>query len=105
MQIIIKAPGLTIGDSLKDFILEKAQRLEKLHDRIVSTEVTLAKEDRKTGPTYVCEINMSLPGKDEFVKANSPGFEEAVVQAVEMALQKLRTRKTQRLEQRRPEME
>ena len=98
MKIIIRAPGLKISDSLKEMIMQKTPKLERLHDRIVSAEVTLAKEQHKTGPAYICEINMSLPGKDEFVKAVAAGFEEAVVQAIDTAQQKLRIRKTQRLQ-------
>lgn len=101
MKIIIKSPGLRVSRALKNYILEKAPRLERLHDRIVSSEVTLAKEERKAGTAFICAINLSLPGKDEFVKAEAAGFEEAILLAIETAQQKLRTRKTQRLVERK----
>lgn len=98
MKIIIETPDWKVSTSLKDFIKEKVGKLERLHKGIISAEVTLETESKKTRELVKCSIILDMPGKNEYVKTSAPLFEDAVLKAVEAAQRRLRIRKTQLLE-------
>lgn len=95
MKIIIQAPDFKPSASLKEFINSKVAKLEKLHQHILSAEVTVEKDNSKIKETIKCSIILNIPGKDEYVKASSSIFEDAILKAVETAQRRLRIRKTQ----------
>ena len=101
MKIIIESPDMKVSASLKNFIIDKVSKLEKLHDRIVSAEITLEHEAKKTKDLIRCTLILSLPGKDEYVKVQSEIFEDAILKVVEAAKRRLRIRKTQRIDKRK----
>lgn len=95
MKIIVKTPDFKPSSSLKDFVINKVSKLGKLHQGIISAEVTIEKDSSKIKEFIKCSILLSIPGKDEFVKANSSIFEDAILKTVENAQRRLRIRKTQ----------
>lgn len=101
MKIIIETPDFKASDSLKHYISSKVSKLEKLHKGIISAEVTLEHESKKSKEVIFCSIILNIPGKDEYVKASSVIFEDAVLKAVENAERRLRIRKTQKIERRK----
>jgi len=101
MKIIIETPGFRPSTSLKHFVTGKVSKLERLHQGILSAEVTLEQEVKKTKELIRCTIILSIPGKDEYVKTQSEIFEDAILKAVENAQRRLRIRKTQELNKRK----
>lgn len=97
MKIIIQTPDFRPSASLKEFILSKVAKIEKLHQGIISAEVTVEKDNSKVKELIKCSIIINIPGKDEYVKASSSIFEDAILKAVENAQRRLRIRKTQLL--------
>lgn len=97
MKIIIESPDLKVGTGLREFVIKKVSKLERLHKRIISAEVTLEKDVKKTFEIIKCSIILNIPGKDEYVKSSSQIFEDAVLQAVEAAQRRLEIRKTQKM--------
>jgi len=95
MKIIIQTPDFKPSASLKEFIVGKVSKLEKLHQDVISAEVTVEKDNNKIKDVIKCSIIINIPGKDEFVKATSSIFEDAILKAVENAQRRLRIRKTQ----------
>ncbi len=95
MKIIIQTPDFKPSASLKDFIIAKVSKLEKLHQEIISAEVTVEKDNSKIKEVIKCSIIINIPGKDEYVKATSSIFEDAILKAVDNAQRRLRIRKTQ----------
>ena len=47
MKIIIQTPDFRPSASLKEFIISKVSKLEKLHQGILSAEVTVEKDNSK----------------------------------------------------------
>lgn len=94
MKFRIETPGFKASPSLKSFVKEKAGNLDRYYKDIQETEVTLINEIKRNKDVVVCTINFRLPGKDEYVKANSSIFEDAVLKAVDAAKQRLSMRKT-----------
>ncbi|MBI1343258.1 MAG: hypothetical protein GC171_10020 [Terrimonas sp.] len=97
MRIIIETPDFKASPSLKTFIESKVAKLEKLHKGIISAEITLEIDVKKTKEVIRCTLILNIPGKDEYVKASSSIFEDAILKAVEAAQRRLRIRKTQTL--------
>ena len=95
MKIIIESPDMRVSPSLREFIINKISKLERFHKSIISAEVTLEIDSKKSRDVIKCSIILNIPGKDEYVKASSTIFEDAVLKAKEAAERRLRIRKTQ----------
>ena len=95
MKIIIESPDMKVSPSLKEFVINKISKLERFHKSIISAEVTLEIDSKKSRDVIKCSIILNIPGKDEYVKASSNIFEDAVLKAKEAAERRLRIRKTQ----------
>ncbi|GAB1445084.1 MAG: ribosome-associated translation inhibitor RaiA [Cyclobacteriaceae bacterium] len=92
MQVLIKSVRINLQPELEEFIHDKVERLEKLNDRIVRAHVTLSVEQGSSPQNKTCEILLSIPGEDPFLKKTGASFEEAVSEAV-TALETLLRRK------------
>lgn len=97
MTIRIESIGFKASTSLKGFIKEKVGKLEKFYNQLQEVEVTLINEVKGAKNVIICTLNIRIPGKDEYVKARSTIFEDAVMKAVENAKTRLNTRKTQKI--------
>jgi len=88
MQTIVKSVHFNVSDELHDFTIDKVEKLEKLNNRIVRAHVTLSLEPDSKPENKSCEIILSIPGEDPYLKKTAGSFEESVLQAVE-ALEKV----------------
>ncbi len=101
MKFRIETPGHKASPSLKKFTTEKVSSLNRYYKDIQEIEVTLLNEVKGNKEIVLCTLNIRVPGKDEYVKAKSSIYEDAVLKAVEAAKRRLRIRKTQLLQARR----
>lgn len=88
MQILIKSVHFNAQKDLTHFATDKVKRLGRLHGNIIRAHVTLSLEPGENSENKSCEILLSIPGKDPFLKKTATSFEEAVAQAVD-ALEKV----------------
>ncbi len=95
MQIIIKSTHFKASEHLEKFTRKKIERLENLNDRIVRAHVTLSLESESDPENKSCEILLSIPGEDPYLKKSAATFEEAVAMATE-AMEKVLRRKKER---------
>lgn len=95
MKLRIESPGHRLSPSLKEFIKSKVGNLDKYYKDIQEVEATLVNEVKGSKEVVICTLNIRVPGKDEYTKASSSIFEDAVLKAVEAAKRRLRIRKTQ----------
>ncbi len=96
MKIIVETPDFKPSPSLKEYIISKVSKLEKLHKGIISAEVTMEMDAKKVKNVIRCTILLNIPGKDEYVKSSSTIFEDAILKAVDAAKRRLQIRKTQK---------
>ncbi|HEY8397500.1 MAG TPA: HPF/RaiA family ribosome-associated protein [Flavihumibacter sp.] len=94
MKIRIESPSHKISPSLKSFATEKISGLERIYKDIQEVEITLVNEVKGSKEVVLCTLNIRVPGKDEYVKAKSYIFEDAILKAVDAAKARLRIRKT-----------
>ncbi|HQV62238.1 MAG: HPF/RaiA family ribosome-associated protein [Chitinophagaceae bacterium] len=95
MKFRIESPGFKPSPSLKEFATQKLKSLDRFYKDIQEIEVTLL-NDVKAGKELVsCTLNIRIPGKDEYIKAGSYIFEDAILKAMDAAKRRLHIRKTQ----------
>lgn len=82
MNITIQPKDFTAKEELTDFIKEKAEKLFRLYDKIISCEVVLKIDKSETKENKVCDLRLIIPGNDLLAGAKSKTFEEAAMQAI-----------------------
>ena len=78
MEIKINAVGFSASSQLEDFIQKKISKLDKYHDGIIGSEVTLKKKKDDNLENKVVEVLLNVKGQEVFAKKNAKKFEEAV---------------------------
>ena len=78
MEIKINAVGFSASSQLEDFIQKKISKLDKYHDGIIGSEVTLKLEKDDNLENKVLEVLLNVKGQEVFAKKNAKKFEEAV---------------------------
>ena len=78
MEIKINAVGFSASSQLEDFIQKKSSKLDKYHDGIIGSEVTLKLEKDDNLENKVVEVLLNVKGQEVFAKKNAKKFEEAV---------------------------
>ena len=78
MEIKINAVGFSASSQLEDFIQKKISKLDKYHDGIIGSEVTLKLEKDDNLENKVVEVLLTVKGQEVFAKKNAKKFEEAV---------------------------
>ena len=78
MEIKINAVGFSASSQLEDFIQKKISKLDKYHDGIIGSEVTLKLEKDDNLENKVVVVLLNVKGQEVFAKKNAKKFEEAV---------------------------
>ena len=78
MEMKINAVGFSASSQLEDFIQKKISKLDKYHDGIIGSEVTLKLEKDDNLENKVVEVLLNVKGQEVFAKKNAKKFEEAV---------------------------
>ena len=78
MEIKINAVGFSASSQLEDFIQKKISKLDKYHDGIIGSEVTLKLEKDDNLENKGVEVLLNVKGQEVFAKKNAKKFEEAV---------------------------
>lgn len=91
MKVNINSVKFKADPKLEDFIQTKVEKLTKIYDGVISSDVTLRVEKNETMENKVAEIRILIRGNDLFAKKQCKTFEEATDTAVE-ALRKQLTK-------------
>ena len=108
MEIKINAVGFSASSQLEDFIQKKISKLDKYHDGIIGSEVTLKLEKDDNLENKVVEVLLNVKGQEVFAKKNAKKFEEAVDELYDVVKRQLvkikeKERELKRLKARRSE--
>lgn len=93
-RIILQSVQFKASTQLKKYVNEKVIRLFELDASIIRADVTLFEGASGNPKNQFCEIQLSLPGKNYFVKKSSESYEKSIHEAVKV-LQKVICRKKQ----------
>ncbi|MCQ2292204.1 MAG: ribosome-associated translation inhibitor RaiA [Bacteroidales bacterium] len=77
MTINISSVHFKADQKLEEFINEKVEKLNKVHDGIIGSEVTLKLENTDTPENKTVEIRMQIKGNDAIASKTAKSFEEA----------------------------
>ena len=83
MDIRIQTIHFDASQQLEDFIQKKVSKLDKYHDGILSTEVTLKIVKPETANNKDASIKVAVSGQDFFAEKVSDSFEESISEIVE----------------------
>lgn len=93
MNIKITALHFKADQKLESFISERMDKLTKIHDGIIGTEVTLKLENTEKPENKTVEMRAKIRGNDAIASKTAKTFEEAtdgVVDALKKQLKKVK---------------
>jgi putative sigma-54 modulation protein len=100
-KIVLQSVQFKASNKLETFVNEKVSKLFEQDSSIIRADVTLFEGESGNTKNQFCEISLSVPGENLFVKKNSENYEKSILNAV-AALQKvLRRQKTKKIFKRR----
>jgi len=83
MTINISSVHFKADQKLEDFITEKVEKLNRVHDGIIGSEVTLKLENTDAPENKIVDIRMQIKGNDAIASKTAKTFEEATDLAVD----------------------
>ncbi len=83
MQIIIQSPHFTPKQELNDFVNKKVNKLSHFSTKMETALVCLKLEKSIIKENKICEIKLSIKGKELFAKRQNKTYEEAISEVVE----------------------
>ncbi len=92
MNITFQANHFTASAHLQQFAKDKAAKLYNHSDEIIRIDITLYEGGTNNHENQFCEMYVSVPGNNHFVKKNSAAYEQSILESVE-ALEKIMRRK------------
>lgn len=86
---------------LENFVREKVTKLFEQDPSIIRADVTLFEGAAGNPKKQFCEIQLSVPGENHFVKKNSESYEQSILTSVAVLQKILRRHKTKKIIKRR----
>lgn len=83
MTINISSVHFKTDQKLEDFINEKVEKLNKVHDGIIGAEVTLKLENTEAPENKTADIRIKIRGNDALASKTAKSFEEATDLAID----------------------
>ncbi|MFH0842550.1 MAG: HPF/RaiA family ribosome-associated protein [Bacteroidota bacterium] len=100
-KIVLQSVQFKASKLLEGFVKEKVSRLFEQDDSIIRADVTLFEGASGNPRNQFCEIQLSVPGENLFVKKNSESYEKSVLDAVRTLQKIIRRQKTKVINKRR----
>lgn len=101
MNITFQSVHFKASTHLEEFVRDKVSKLFDQHDKIIRADVTLFEGASGNPKNQFCEIILSLPGENKFVKKNSSSYEESVLKTVATLQKTLRRDNINKISHRR----
>ena len=101
MKININSVHFKADQKLENFITEKVEKLNKLHDGIMGADVALKLENTEAPENKTVDIRMNIRGYDARAGKTAKSFEEATDLAVD-ALKKQLQKSKEKEQNKRP---
>ena len=103
-NVIVQAKSLKLTRALREFIQRQSRKLEKLKDlKVTKVTVYLEQDTKKSTRSKKVSVKYSIevPGKALWVEINGYDFYDAIVDATDAALRKMRQTKEKQTDYRR----
>ena len=83
MTIAIHSVHFHLSADLQEFIEMKVNKLKKLDNKIISTEVFLKLSKSESYSNKITEIKVKYPGSEFFAKRKSDTFERSTIKVLQ----------------------
>ena len=93
MNVKFHSVGFTTDVKLEEFIQKKLNKLDIIHDKIISADVYLKLDSHDHVKDKVVEIKLNIPGVTLFAEETSKAFEESTDLVLESIKRQLNKRK------------
>jgi ribosome-associated translation inhibitor RaiA len=100
-NIIFQSVRFTASSELENFVTEKVSKLFEQDSSVLKADVTLFEGASGNPRNQFCEIELSVPGENHFIKKNSESYEKSVLAAVTSLQKVIRRKKTKKVAARR----
>ena len=102
MEMIIQAKSLHLTRALREFIQRQGEKLKKLNLGVMKVRVYMEQATKKDSDDkkVTVKYRLEVPGKNLWIEVNGYDFYEAVVDATNAAVRKLRKSKEKSLSKR-----
>lgn len=95
MNISIQTPHFTANERLINFVQEKIKQLTAHQTNIIGVKVVLRIGAKHDLSNQWCEIVVTLPAENKFIKKHSFSFEESIARAIASMERKLKRKQIQ----------
>jgi ribosome hibernation promoting factor len=95
-KIVFQSVQFKASSQLEEFVKEKVSKLFEQDPSIIRADVTLFEGSSGNPKNQFCEIQLSVPGENHFVKKNSENYEKSLLAAVKTLQKVLRRKKVKR---------
>lgn len=103
-NVIVQAKSLKVTRALREFIQRQSRKLDKLKDlKVTKVTVYLEQDTKKASSSKKVSVKYSIevPGKALWVEIDGYDFYDAIVDATNAALRKMRENKEKKTDHRR----
>jgi ribosome-associated translation inhibitor RaiA len=100
-KITIQSVQFKASRNLEEFVMDKVSKLTEQNPFIIRADVTFFEGAAGNPKNQFCEIQLSVPGENHFVKKNSESYEKSLLDAVKTLQKLIRRDKTKGLTRRR----
>jgi ribosome-associated translation inhibitor RaiA len=100
-NIVFQSVHFKASADLEDFVQEKVSKLFEQDSSIIRADVTLFEGASGNPKNQFCEIQLSVPGENHFIKKNSENYEKSILAAIDSLQKILRSKKTKKVIRRR----
>jgi ribosome-associated translation inhibitor RaiA len=100
-KIVFQSVQFKASSQLKEFVNEKVTKLFDQDPSIIRADVTLFEGASGNPRNQFCEIQLSVPGDNHFVKKNSENYEKSILDAVATLQKIIRRKKTKKIVRRK----
>lgn len=93
MNIAIQAINFDASSALKEFVVKRIEKLERLSDAIIDAEVVLKVVKPEVANNKECAVKLNIKGGELFASKVADSFEEATVlcaEALERQVEKIK---------------
>lgn len=97
MKTTFTARHFDANPDLKEFALSSVEKLEQFFDKIIVCDIVLRPGQDDENPC-IADLNVKVPKKLLNVTEEAPSYEQAIGEAVEIAVRQIRKYKTKHFE-------
>ncbi len=97
MKTTFTARHFNSSNDLKEFSIDSVEKLEQFFDKIIVCDIVLQPGQDDDNPC-IAELNVKVPQKLINVSVEAPSYEQAIGNAVDTAIRRIRKYKTKHFE-------